>query len=258
MASAFGRHALAAPRVDRAPPARVLRPARPWQWRTAGEDLARRAGLHPRPLATPHPAAGDGPRALLSARALARARLLWHVSSRSVPGLAVELSRQEHGAGHLGPARRDDQERAGGRALLLCLPCPACRAGPADPRQRRARAQPRSGHASQSQGVVCASCHVRGHQRFGPPRRDGTVASRAPRESLPHNGLTRTTAFLRSEFCASCHQFAPNGLALNGKLLENTFEEWRASPAARRGQQCQDCHMPDRRHLCAASTIRRW
>jgi hypothetical protein len=101
----------------------------------------------------------------------------------------------------------------------------------------------------QSQGVVCASCHVRGHQRFGPPRRDGTIASRAPRESLPHNGLTRTTAFLRSEFCASCHQFAPNGLALNGKLLENTFEEWRASPAARRGQQCQDCHMPDRRHL---------
>jgi hypothetical protein len=101
----------------------------------------------------------------------------------------------------------------------------------------------------QAQGVVCASCHVRNHQRFGPPRRDGSVASRAPRETLPHNGLTRTGAFLRSEFCASCHQFAPGGLALNGKLLENTFEEWRASPAARRGQQCQDCHMPDRRHL---------
>ncbi len=101
----------------------------------------------------------------------------------------------------------------------------------------------------QSQGVVCASCHVRGHQRFGPPRRDGSTVTRAPRERLPHNGLTRTAAFLRSEFCASCHQFAPNGLALNGKLLENTFEEWRASPAARRGQQCQDCHMPDRRHI---------
>ena len=99
------------------------------------------------------------------------------------------------------------------------------------------------------QGVVCASCHVREHQRFGPPRRDGSVKDRVPRERLPHNGLTRTSAFLRSEFCASCHQFAPNGLALNGKLLENTFEEWRASPAARRGQQCQDCHMPDRRHL---------
>ncbi|HET7875605.1 MAG TPA: hypothetical protein VFN71_08770, partial [Methylomirabilota bacterium] len=32
------------------------------------------------------------------------------------------------------------------------------------------------------------------------------------------------------------------------KPLENTYEEWRASPAARQGLQCQDCHMPDRRH----------
>ena len=101
----------------------------------------------------------------------------------------------------------------------------------------------------QRQGVVCASCHVRGHQRFGPPRRDGSIESRAPRDRLPHNGLTRTRAFLRAEFCASCHQFAPDGFAVNGKLLENTFEEWRASPAAREGRQCQDCHMPDRRHL---------
>jgi len=38
-------------------------------------------------------------------------------------------------------------------------------------------------------------------------------------------------------------------LTLNGKPLENTYEEWRASPAAREGRQCQDCHMPDRRHL---------
>ncbi|MBI3628436.1 MAG: cytochrome c554 and C-prime, partial [Candidatus Rokubacteria bacterium] len=71
----------------------------------------------------------------------------------------------------------------------------------------------------------------------------------APRRSLPHNGVTRTPAFLRSEFCASCHQFGADGFALNGKLLENTYEEWRASPAARAGRQCQDCHMPDRRHL---------
>jgi hypothetical protein len=102
--------------------------------------------------------------------------------------------------------------------------------------------------ALQLQGIVCASCHVRRHERFGPPRRDGTTASSKPREHLPHNGVTRTSAFLRSEFCASCHQFTPEGFALNGKLLENTFEEWRASPAARQGRQCQDCHMPDRRH----------
>jgi len=103
--------------------------------------------------------------------------------------------------------------------------------------------------ALQLQGVVCASCHVRGYQRFGPPRRDGSTGSRARRDTLPHNGATRTTAYLRSEFCASCHQFSRDGFALNGKLLENTFEEWRASPAARQGRQCQDCHMPDRQHL---------
>ena len=101
----------------------------------------------------------------------------------------------------------------------------------------------------EAHGLACAVCHVRGHQRFGPPRRDGSTAPLAAGARLPHNGVTRTSAFLRSEFCASCHQFTPDGFALNGKLLENTFEEWRASPAARQGLQCQDCHMPDRRHL---------
>ena len=101
----------------------------------------------------------------------------------------------------------------------------------------------------EAQGLACAVCHVRSHQRFGPPRRDGSTAPMAPGAKPPHNGVTRTSAFLRSEFCASCHQFPPDGFALNGKLLENTFEEWWASPAARQGLQCQDCHMPDRRHL---------
>ena len=100
-----------------------------------------------------------------------------------------------------------------------------------------------------AQGLVCAACHVRAHERFGPPRRDGSVANSGPREDLPHGGATRTRAFLAAEFCRTCHQFASNGLALNGKLLENTYEEWKASRFAREGVQCQDCHMPDRRHL---------
>jgi hypothetical protein len=99
------------------------------------------------------------------------------------------------------------------------------------------------------EGVVCAACHVRGHQRFGPPRRDGSLASATPRPRLPHRGVTRTPAFLSSEFCRDCHQFKPDGFAVNGKLLQNTYEEWKASPFARQGVQCQDCHMPDRRHL---------
>jgi len=98
-------------------------------------------------------------------------------------------------------------------------------------------------------GLVCAGCHVRGHERFGPPRRDGSLESVAPRDTLPHNGVTRSPAFLGSKFCAGCHQFEPDGFRVNGKLLEDTYEEWRASRFAREGVQCQDCHMPDRRHL---------
>jgi hypothetical protein len=98
-------------------------------------------------------------------------------------------------------------------------------------------------------GLTCAGCHVRAHQRFGPPRRDGTLESSTPRHALPHGGVTRTSAFLVSEFCRGCHQFEAGGLALNGKFLENTYDEWKASRFSREGMQCQDCHMPDRRHL---------
>jgi hypothetical protein len=99
------------------------------------------------------------------------------------------------------------------------------------------------------QGVGCAACHVRGHQRFGPPPREQRAQASPTTASLPHGGATRSPAFMASEFCSSCHQFDADGFALNGKLLENTYEEWKASPAASRGVQCQGCHMPDRRHL---------
>jgi hypothetical protein len=89
---------------------------------------------------------------------------------------------------------------------------------------------------------------VRRHERFGPPQRDGSIEPSAPRESLPHNGVTRTAAFLQSPFCSSCRQFAADSFELNGKLLENTYEEWKQSSAARERRQSQDCHMPDRRH----------
>src|SRR2546427_499060 len=80
----------------------------------------------------------------------------------------------------------------------------------------------------------CGTCHPAPHA--------------GPRESGPHNGVTRTPAFLKAEFCKSCHQFTPDGFALNGKLLQSTYDEWKASRFARDGVQCQDCHMPDRRH----------
>ncbi|MCB1756681.1 MAG: hypothetical protein KDJ38_14255, partial [Gammaproteobacteria bacterium] len=94
------------------------------------------------------------------------------------------------------------------------------------------------------QGLVCAACHVRGHQRFGPPPKQ-----ELPDTGLPHNGFVESAAFEDSRFCASCHQFPDDGPSLNGKLLENTYREWSESRFADEGRSCQSCHMPDRRHL---------
>lgn len=41
-----------------------------------------------------------------------------------------------------------------------------------------------------------------------------------------------------SRYCASCHE----GIVF-GVHVYSTYSEWQASPAAHRGQQCQDCHM---------------
>lgn len=107
----------------------------------------------------------------------------------------------------------------------------------------------KSGAGLHEQGLVCAACHVRGREHFGPPRRDGTAPRPEERQALPHGGWAASTAFEDARFCAACHQFEPDGFALNGKLLENTAEEWKASPSAAQGKTCQSCHMPERRHL---------
>ena len=97
------------------------------------------------------------------------------------------------------------------------------------------------------QGLICAGCHMRGWQIHGPPRRDGSI-SVSP-DGSPHDGVTRTTFFEDSRFCAGCHQFEAGSPAPNGKFLENTYVEWLESRYAAEGVTCQTCHMPDRRHL---------
>ncbi|MDX8391003.1 MAG: ammonia-forming cytochrome c nitrite reductase subunit c552 [Mariprofundaceae bacterium] len=94
-------------------------------------------------------------------------------------------------------------------------------------------------------GVSCAVCHVRGGQRYGPPQR-GTGAT-GHVNGPAHGGFNATAEFEKSQFCASCHQF-PQAMAINGKPLENTFEEWKQSSFGKKGVHCQQCHMPDRKH----------
>lgn len=158
------------------------------------------------------------------------------IHARSMgPGIAGQLVEM---------ARRDP---AGARACLVCH-APLAEQSPLTRTAAGLTANPAFDPALQREGVVCATCHVRGHQRFGPPPRPDAQGRRVPRAQLPHNGATYTGAYERAEFCAACHQFGPSGPSLNGKPLENTYEEWRGSPAARRGLTCQSCHMPDRRH----------
>ena len=102
----------------------------------------------------------------------------------------------------------------------------------------------------QAKGLTCAACHVRHHRRFGPlPRGNEGASSLKTRSTGPHGGFIPEVAFTRSEFCKACHQFSADGFALNGKLLENTYAEWKQSSYARTGVPCQGCHMPERKHL---------
>ena len=96
-------------------------------------------------------------------------------------------------------------------------------------------------------GNSCGGCHVRAHQRFGPPQR-GTGAVGPSADAAVHGGVVRSAFFESSQFCARCHQFTDDP-GVNGKPLENTFVEWQSSPQAKQGVTCQNCHMPDRRHL---------
>ncbi|MDD5328943.1 MAG: ammonia-forming cytochrome c nitrite reductase subunit c552 [Sulfuricella sp.] len=180
------------------------------------------ASLAPSACGTCHPRQFEDWKSALHSRAMS-------------PGLFGQL--QEMGA-----AAGDDHQ--------ACLQCHAPLAEQGEHlRQTLANAPhsvpPRPDGVSHAHGLTCAGCHVRNRQVFGPPRKDGS----APPRQLPHDGWQATDAFEDSRFCAACHQFEADGPTLNGKLLENTYEEWRASRHARENRSCQSCHMPDRRHL---------
>jgi Cytochrome c554 and c-prime len=179
------------------------------------------ASLHPESCGTCHPAQLADWRESVHAAA----------SGPGVAGQLVEMRERDPSSAH------------------QCLVCHAPLAEQAPLVAETLAPNPAFDAALRARGIPCAACHVRGHARFGPPRRDGSLASTAPRETLPHGGVTRTPAYLASEFCRGCHQFEPDGFALNGTLLENTYAEWKASRFAAAGVQCQNCHMPDRRHL---------
>lgn len=55
---------------------------------------------------------------------------------------------------------------------------------------------------------------------------------------------TYSPLYRDSRYCASCHEGV-----IFGVHVYSTFSEWQASPAARQGKQCQDCHMKPSGHM---------
>lgn len=103
----------------------------------------------------------------------------------------------------------------------------------------------------QQEGVTCAACHLRKHQRNAPPQRTGKQDDSELEElsAALHGKPLRTKFFETSEFCRGCHQHEANTLKISGNTIENTYIEWLKSPAYDAGKTCQSCHMPDRKHL---------
>jgi len=116
---------------------------------------------------------------------------------------------------------------------LSCLNCHA----PGSEQQFRFLAAD-AGQVESLSGVDCVACHVRRHRRYGPRAKPIT----------PHGRVEALPLFKDSAFCSPCHQFPDWGERVNGKLLENTEQEWRASPHVSAGVGCQDCHMPAGSH----------
>jgi len=103
-------------------------------------------------------------------------------------------------------------------------------------------------------GVVCDSCHqvtaLTGAK--GPWGEPGNASLQLrPDADLKHGPPTGDDDaadheveghdfYQRSEFCGSCHTVIH---PLNGVRLEHTYDEWKKSPYAAKGIQCQDCHM---------------
>jgi hypothetical protein len=124
-------------------------------------------------------------------------------------------------------------------------------------------------HATSREGITCIVCHrvkadygkVSGRTAiaegdiFEPvygPRGDAilkkvlsdpdeyqVVTKRGEVGRAIHTGIKKFPALERSNFCGTCHDVN----LLNGFRLEEAFSQFKNSPANKRGETCQDCHM---------------
>jgi hypothetical protein len=123
-----------------------------------------------------------------------------------------------------------------------CFRCHAPLAGAASPTEIE--------NSVSREGVTCTVCHSVTRVKSAENRlimvmdpsgvRYGTHENRPP---APHP-VGFSSALGASEFCGSCHLDAVKSKKMGIMPLEWTYREWRDSPYAQQGIQCQNCHMP--------------
>ncbi len=101
-------------------------------------------------------------------------------------------------------------------------------------------------HEVTREGVTCDFCHtisvVNMANRTEPyTLRPGSVKFGPLGETTsPRHLTTFSPVHETSELCGGCHEL----VAKNGTVIMGTYSEWKESPYAAKGVQCQDCHMP--------------
>lgn len=84
------------------------------------------------------------------------------------------------------------------------------------------------GDKKTDEGINCESCH-------------GPVLPNVPIEVTHEKKYTPRLKIMRkNDFCARCHQV---NMPFTDQPLTTLHDEWKNSPAAKKGQTCQNCHM---------------
>lgn len=96
------------------------------------------------------------------------------------------------------------------------------------------------------EGVSCDFCHsvkkVNLNNKKNPFELEIGEIKRGPLSDVesPAHKTEPSPLFKSSELCAGCHEYTND----KGVIVLGTYSEWKKSPYASEGTQCQDCHMP--------------
>ncbi|MFQ5589930.1 MAG: multiheme c-type cytochrome [Phycisphaerae bacterium] len=97
-----------------------------------------------------------------------------------------------------------------------------------------------------AEGVTCDFCHSISAVDLNDPRDSvrltvGSVKYGPLRHAQsPAHKIVDSQLHTSAEFCAACHEYRNS----HGVSVLGTYSEWKGSYYAKRGTQCQDCHMP--------------